>query len=412
MKQKSVYVLFVILIAAGAAAFFVYPSGTVSQILPWRLGLDIVGGTRLVYSIDLSGVPAEDKKSVIAGLRDIMEKRANLFGVSEPYVAAARSGDEDQLIVELAGIKDTKQAIESMGRTAFLEFKELPAGAPLGERALYSPDNFVSTGLTGKYLKSSQPSTDNLGRPEVTLNFTSDGAKLFADVTGRNVGRPLAIFLDDQFISSPTVNEQIIGGSAVITGISIEEARTLSNLLNAGALPAPVKIVSESTVGATLGSLFLEKAIVAGVIGTIAIMLFMAAYYRVFGAFAVFALFLYIIFTLSIFKGIGVTMSLAGIAGFILSIGMAVDANILIFERTREELKKGLSRLSALEEGFRRAWPSIRDSNISTMLTTVILYASFSGTFVQGFALTLFIGVAVSMFSAIIVTRTLLRALT
>jgi len=411
MKQKSIYVLFVILIVAGVAALFVYPSGLGYQVLPWRLGLDIVGGTRLVYSIDLSGVQAEDKKSVIVGLRDIMEKRANLFGVSEPYVVSAKSGDEDQIIVELAGIKDVRQAIESMGRTAFLEFKELPVGEFFGEGALYSPDNFVSTGLTGKYLKNSQPSTDNLGRPEVAINFTSDGAELFADVTGRNVGKPLAIFLDDQLISSPTVNEQIVGGSAVITGVGMEEARTLSNLLNAGALPAPVKLVGESTIGATLGSLFLEEVIVAGIIGTIAIMLFMAAYYRVFGIFSALALLLYVIFTLSIFKGIGVTMSLAGIAGFILSIGMAVDANILIFERIREELKKGLSRLSAIEEGFRRAWPSIRDSNISTIMTTVILYSSFSGTFVQGFALTLLIGVAVSMFSAIIITRTFLRAL-
>lgn len=408
MQQKSAYLLFAILIAAASAAVFAYPSGFGAQALPWRLGLDIVGGTRLTYSIDLSAVSAGDKSSVISGLRDVMEKRANLFGVSEPHVTATKSGGIDQLVVELAGIKDVNQAVDSMGKTAFLEFKELSFYAS-SSVSLYAQEDFVPTGLTGKYLKSAQPSADNLGRPEVALNFTEEGASLFAAITGRNVGKPLAIFLDNQLISSPRVNEQITGGSAVITGVAIEEARTLSNLLNAGALPAPITLVSESTIGASLGSSFLKNAIIAGAVGTAAVMIFMAAYYRVFGIFSALALLLYSIFTLAVFKSVGVTMSLAGIAGFILSIGMAVDANILIFERTKEELKKGLSRPSAIEEGFHRAWPSIRDSNISTMITAVILYASFSGTFVQGFALTLLIGVAASMFSAITVTRTFLR---
>ncbi|MCX6702777.1 MAG: protein translocase subunit SecD, partial [Candidatus Wolfebacteria bacterium] len=220
----------------------------------------------------------------------------------------------------------------------------------------------------------------------------------------------LAIVVDGQVISSPKVSEQITGGNAVITGIKdANEAKNLANLLNAGALPAPVVLTSQSTIGATLGGAFLNKAIVAGALGTLLIILFISLYYRSLGILASIALIIYIILTLGVYKGGGVTMSLSGIAGFILSIGMAVDANVLIFERTKEEMKKGITFVSAIEEGFRRAWPSIRDSNTTTMITAVILYFTTS-SFVQGFALTLGIGVLMSLFSSITVTRFLLRA--
>ena len=405
MSRKPRLLLISVAVVSLLAGLFVY-SPILGDKAPWRLGLDLVGGTQLVYDIDLSAVEPGDQSAVVDGLRDVMERRSNLFGVSEPQVVTAKSNDGYRLIVELAGIRDPKTAIAQIGVTASLEFKEVDQVGE-GESATF---NYKSTGLTGRYLTKAQVVNDpNTQQFQILINFNSEGARLFEEITGRSIQKPLAIFLDNQLISAPTVQEKITGGEAVISGrFTFEAARDLANLLNAGALPAPVKLASQQTVGASLGLDSLKKTVFAGFIGTLVVMLFMIIYYRIFGVFSVLALLSYILLSLAIFKGISMTMTLASIAGFILSIGMAVDANVLIFERTKEEMKKGLSRSVAIEEGFRRAWLSIRDSNVSTIITSLILYY-FTTSFVKGFALALLIGVLVSMFSAITITRTLLR---
>ncbi|HMB17577.1 MAG TPA: protein translocase subunit SecD, partial [Candidatus Paceibacterota bacterium] len=245
--------------------------------------------------------------------------------------------------------------------------------------------------------------------PLVYIEFTKEGSKLFEDVTARNVGKPVAIFLDNNLLTQPTVQQKIIGGKAQITGnFNREEAQKLVERFNAGALPAPIELINQQTVSPTLGKNSLNKSIIAGILGFLAVILYMIAYYRKLGLFASISLFMYVSLVLGIFKIIPVTMTLSGVAGFILSIGIAVDANILVFERMKEELDRGLVFSHAVEEGFKRAWSSIRDSNITTIISCVILFYFTSG-FVQGFALTLLIGVLVSMFSAITITRTILR---
>ena len=406
MKKKTILILISIFISAAAAGFFIYPQAIGSRILPWRLGLDLVGGTQLIYEVNLSDVAAADRNQVMNGLRDVMERRVNIFGVSEPNVITAKSGESQRLIVELAGIRNVAAAIQQIGRTALLEFKKVE---PVGEGDQQTV-NYLATGLTGRYLKRAGVIADpTTSQPQIDVEFTSEGADLFEKVTEQSIGKPLAIFLDESLISAPVVREKIAGGRAVISGqFSITDAQNLAGLLNAGALPAPVKLISQQTIGASLGIDSLYRTIFAGLIGTLIVMLFIIVYYRFFGVFAALALLIYIVLTLAVFKAVSMTMTLSAIAGFVLSVGMAVDANILIFERTKEELKRGLSRGGAIEEGFRRAWPSIRDSNVSTIITSVILYY-LTTSFVRGFALSLLVGVLISMFSAITVTRTLLR---
>ncbi len=405
MNEKQSLLLILVFIVAVAALFFIWPLSKPlnwgQKFLPWRLGLDLVGGTHLVYEADMSQVKSGDRDSVLAGLKDVIEKRVNLFGVSEPQVLTAREGDAYRLVVELAGIKDASQAISEIGQTPLLDFREQ---VQVGTSTAFAP-----TALSGRYIIGAQLDFDqNTNAPKINFQLNDEGAKLFEDITSRNIGKPLAIFLDNQLIDSPRVQDKISGGKAEITGrFSREEARGLVERFNAGALPAPLKLVSQQTIGAGLGQESLQKAIYAGLLGTLLVILFMMLYYRALGIFAVIALLVYIVLTMAIFK-IAITMTLAGIAGYILSIGMAVDANILIFERTKEEIKKGLSKTGAIDEGFRRAWPSIRDSNISTIISSLILY-EFTSSFVKGFALTLLIGVLVSMFSAITVTRLLLK---
>ncbi|MCL5004591.1 MAG: protein translocase subunit SecD, partial [Patescibacteria group bacterium] len=372
--------------------------------LPWKLGLDLVGGTHLIYEIDMSQVAGVDRDSVIAGLRDVIEKRVNLFGVAEPSIVTAKEGDSYRLIVELAGIKDVNEAVGQIGSTPLLEFYET---ATVG-----TSTQFIPTTLTGRYLKGAQIDFDQTtGSPQIALQFNDEGAKIFEDITARNVGKSLCVSIDRQIGDNDcaTVQEKISGGRAQITGrFTPEEAKRIVSRFNAGALPAPINLISQQLVGASLGQESLKKAAYAGFIGTLAVMVFMVIYYRLHGIFASLALGIYIALTLAIFKLFSVTMSLSGIAGFILSIGMAVDANILIFERTKEEVKKGMVKISAIEEGFRRAWPSIRDSNVSTIITSLILYF-FTTSFVKGFALTLIWLILISMFSAITITRTLMR---
>jgi len=391
--------LSVIVLVAIAAGFFVYPtSDWAKQFRPWRLGLDLAGGAHLVYQVDLSKVSEENQASVLAGLRDVIERRVNLFGVSEPQVYIAKSGDQSQLVVEIAGVSSVDQAVKNIGETPILDFREVEEGSS-------DTVNYIYTNLDGQYIIGAQLAyNQTTGAPEVALSFNDEGGKIFEKITEANIGKPLAIFLDNSLISAPIVQGKISGGEAVINGVSLEEAKQLIRRFNAGALPSPIELVDQMTVSPSLGSDSLRTALWAGLLGTILVIFFMIAYYRKLGIFASLALLIYIALTMAVFKLFGTTLTLAGIAGFILTIGMAVDANILIFERVKEELRKGISHAAALHEGFNRAWPSIRDSNSSTIITAVILYF-FTTSFVKGFALTLALGVLVSLFSAITTTR-------
>lgn len=402
MQRYTTLALISIVLVAVLAGFFVYPKGFGKDNMPWRLGLDLIGGSHLIYSVDLSNVPSKDQDSVLNGLRDVIERRVNLFGVSEPQVYLGKSGEKSELIVELAGVKEISQAIQQIGETPMLDFREV--------LEIGTSTQFLPTELTGRYISGAELTFDPTTQAaQVSITFNDEGATIFEELTGRNIGKPLAIFLDGELIEIPTVQQKISGGKAQITGkFTIETARLLVQRFNAGALPAPITLINQQTISPALGTDFLRSAIVAGAVGTALIIIFMLIYYGFFGIFATVALLIYVALTLGVFKLVGVTMTLAGIAGFIITIGMAVDANILVFERVKEELKKGLSKTAAVAEGFKLAWPSIRDSNTSTIITAVILYF-FTSSFVKGFALTLLIGVLVSMFSAITTTRLLLK---
>ena len=498
-----------------------------------NLGLDLQGGIHLIYKVDTSAVDSEKIPDALTGLQDVIERRVNAFGVAEPLIETSKSGGEQRLIVELAGVKDIEKAKEMIKETPFLEFKKMEAppeqppqeisaedkkynedqkkkaedllaqtkggadfaelakqnsedpgskdqGGDLGfvkkgtfvpefDKVLFDSDLppgqiypqivesqfgyhiikllevkgdgeakevqaqhillaiktpppvqqqpiFVDTGLTGKNLKRSDVQfMSQTGKPEVGIEFDSEGAKIFAQLTKENIGKQIAIFLDGQVISAPTVQSEISDGKAVITGdFTLEECKKLAQRLNEGALPLPITLIGQQSVEASLGKVSLEKSLKAGALGIVVVMIFMIFYYRFLGLVASAALVLYTSIMVALFKMStgtpwSITLTLAGIAGFILSVGMAVDANILIFERTKEEIRKGRSLKGAIDEGFHRAWPSIRDSNISSIITSLILIWFGTG-FVKGFAVTLLLGVLVSMFTAIILVRTILTA--
>ncbi|MFA6919260.1 MAG: protein translocase subunit SecD [Patescibacteria group bacterium] len=496
----------------------------------FHLGLDLQGGSDLVYNADVSKIPQSGRADALAGVRDVIERRVNSFGVSEPLVQTNQVGNQWRVLVELAGVYDVNQAIKMIGETPLLEFKtenpnantkltadqqkqlddlnaqvkttaddvlkQAQSGSDFAELAKkYSEDpgskddgglykavkkgdmvtefdkvifdeNFkvgtvwsqlvqtqygyhiikleakngsgdgetvdirhilvtikgsadigvqlqsewIATELTGKQLKKASVEFDpNTSMPQVSLEFDSEGAKLFGEITKANVGKLVAIFLDGEAISIPRVETQILDGKAVINGtFTLEEAKLLSQRLNAGALPVPISLVSQTTVGASLGNDSIHKSLIAGIYGLLLIALFMILYYRLPGVISVVALIIYTTIALALFKLIPVTMTLAGIAGFILSIGMAVDANVLIFARLKEELKSGRDLGVAVDEGFHRAWASIRDSNISSLITCAILYW-FGSSIIKGFAFTLALGIIISMFSAITITRQLLK---
>jgi preprotein translocase subunit SecD len=331
--------------------------------------------------------------------------------LTEPVVQQAKVGGAYRIIVEIPGVSDTDQAVELLGKTAQLSFFEeasesAKVATPSSLREIWPKQ----TTLSGKNLKRTDVTFDpKTGKPEVSLEFDDTGAKLFEQITGRNVGKTVAIFLDEQLLSAPRVSEAIVGGKAVINGsFTLPEAKQLSISLNAGALPVPLKIVEQRHVGATLGTQSIQKSLLAGAIGLTVVAVFMIFNYGLMGLIADIALITYALITFALFRTIPVTLTLAGIAGFILSIGMAVDANILIFERTREEKRWGRDAITALHLGFDRAFPSIRDSNVSSLITCAILYWFGSGS-VRGFAITLALGIVVSLFTAVTVTRTLLK---
>jgi preprotein translocase subunit SecD len=366
-------------------------------VKPTKLGLDLVGGSRLV----LEAQPANNAvvtPDMMSSLQFAIENRVNKLGVSETVVQ--RSGDK-RLIVEIPNISDLEQAKAYLGETAELDFRK-----PLTKDGV---EYWEPTGLTGKDLKSANLSTNSQnGQWVVDLEFNDSGAKKFATLTRELVGQQMAIFFNGELQSAPVIREAITGGRAQISGgengFVYDEAKTMVDLLNAGALPVPAKIIEENTVGPTLGADSIAKSKIAGAIGLGFVMLFMIAYYRAPGIIADIALVIYGLILFALFKAIPVTLTLAGIAGFILSIGMAVDANILIFERTKEELKAGRTLFTAINSGFDRAFTSIFDSNMTTIITCLILYC-LGTSIVKGFALTLAIGVIVSMFSAITITK-------
>ena len=535
--RKKVWMTFGIILAlALAAGYFDFPKSPDLKIGNWvrgnvQLGLDLQGGSRLVYEADVSQLQKADQKNAVDGVRDVIERRINAFGVSEPVIQTSQVGGKWRVIVEIAGVFDINDAIKRIGETPLLEFREEKAPEPLtdeqkkaiealnaeqkkkAEEVLqlalapnadfaalakqYSQDTstsetggdlgyfakgtmvaefenvvfdnmkvgetypqlvetsygwhiikktderttgegdqktvedqashilftkesteasttpeFVNTGLTGKQLKRADVQFDpNTSAPQVTLVFNDEGKKLFGEITKRNVGKIVAIYLDGSPISTPRVETEIDSGEAVITGtFTLDEAKTLAQRLNSGALPVPISLVNQQNIGASLGKLSVQKSLFAGLIGIALVAFFMIVYYRFPGLLAIIALGIYSLISLAIFKLWPVTLTLAGVAGFILSIGMAVDANVLIFERLKEEIRLGKPLASAIEEGFRRAWLSIRDSNASSLITCLIL-TWFGTSLIKGFALTLAIGILVSMFTAITVTRTLLRLL-
>ncbi len=481
-----------------------------------QLGLDLRGGSHLVYEAKVTDIVPDERADAVEGVRDVIERRVNFFGVAEPLVQTSKVGDSWRVIVELPGVTDTQDAIRLIGETPVLEFKEQASasdnttdidkynteakkkaeallkravrgedfaklsqdnsedsskdqGGDLGwfgkgvmvepfEQAAFAlkkgevtkqlvetqfgyhiikktderqgdkgeeikashilirtqsatpNDQWASTGLSGKQLKKAAVEFDpNTGIPMVNVTFNDEGKDLFAAITGRNVGKPVAIFLDSVPISTPTVQEAITGGQAVISGdFTLPQAKQLAQRLNSGALPVPIELITQTNVDATLGKVSVEKSLLAGILGLILVALFMILYYRLPGLLAVLALGIYALLSMALFKLWPVTLTLAGIAGFILSIGMAVDANVLIFERLKEEIRAGKPIDKAIEEGFVRAWTSIRDSNVSSLITAVILIW-FGSSLVKGFAITLALGILISMFTAITVSRTFLR---
>lgn len=362
-------------------------------------GLDLRGGTHLVYEADMSGIAEADRSQALQSVLDVLDRRINSLGATEPVLQTTKINNTDGILIELPGIQNIDEAVRLIGQTAKLSFRTLDNQEVVSGKDLRRATVNFATGAASQ------------SGAEVDLEFNDVGTRKFADATKANLGKPLAIVLDDQIISAPTVQSEITDGHAVINGsFTVDQARQLATALNSGALPVPLKLAEQRNIGASLGEAPLKQAVVAGLFGFLAVALFMIVLYRLPGLLASLALVLYTLFVLALFKLIPITLTLAGIAGFILSIGMAVDANILIFERMREEQQRGKSLIVALDDGFRRAWASIRDSNISSLITALILFWFGSGL-IRGFALTLGVGILVSMFTAITVSRTFLRLL-
>jgi preprotein translocase subunit SecD len=432
---KKIILSAVILVLGAGVAFFVIKSepklnknfakaGSFLKDHPFRLGLDLSGGTHLIYKADTSAVPAGQVGDSMDALRDVIERRINLFGVSEPVVQIQHggfvSGAGEELIVDLPGVTDVKQAIAMIGQTPLLVFEteapvapqKITVGADGKVNLNVNPQSqYAPTQLTGRYLEKATLTFDTNNAPTVSLQFNAAGTQLFDQITKDNVGKTVAIYLDGAPISAPVVREEIPNGQAVISGtFTPTEARTLVGRLNSGALPVPITLLSTQTIGAILGDNAINAGVKAAIIGFILVALFLILLYRLPGLVAVVSLCIFISIILALFKLMPVTLTAAGIAGFIISIGIAVDANVLIFERVKEELRSGQNIADATKLGFSRAWFSIRDSNISNFITAVILFW-FGTSLIQGFALTLGMGVVVSMFSAIVVTRVFLGAL-
>jgi len=460
---KRRFQLLAVILLIGGAVMISNPKATnIDWLDNWlqkmtvKQGLDLQGGVHLVYEADMSNIEKGKEMESLKGVQDVIERRVNAFGVAEPIIRPSKIGNSYRLIVELAGVADVEDAKKMLKETPFLEFKEegetrtelSEEGRQFVEKAALQSyqsmqnnkdikgedkltleeikerltaqmlqSQWQATGLSGKQLDKAQVNfNQQTGQPTVSLQFNSEGKNLFKEITERSKGKRVAIFLDGVVISAPTVQSVIRDGRAEISGgFTLKEAKDLAQRLNAGALPVPIKLVQEQSIEASLGAESLQKSLRAAFWGLVAVAIFMIVYYRLAGVVAVIALISYAALMVAVIKlsslsPFGITLTLPGIAGFILSVGMAVDANILIFERIREELKRGRELSAAINEGFKRAWTSIRDGNYSTLITSFILVIFGSG-FIQGFALILIMGVLLSMFTAIVITRVILRLL-
>lgn len=438
MWKTRITALLILLLGAGIG-FFVYksemanrsvakdatPSGFLAKH-PFKLGLDLSGGSHLVYRADVSQIEATQIADSMSSLRDVIERRVNIFGVSEPSIQVQDGGfsnqGEQRLIVDLPGVTDVSKAIAMIGETPMLDFrtenpvKDAPIEATVDKDGKVVIDQYsskyIKTELTGRYLDKAILEFDQTtGEAVVALQFDAEGAALFEKITKENVGKSVAIFLDGAPISIPTVNEAITGGKAQISGnFKPQEAKELVGRLNSGALPVAIELISTQTIGPSLGVAATAAGVKAALIGFLAIALFLIIWYRLPGLIATVSLSIYVVAMLAIFKLLPVTLTAAGIAGFIISLGIAVDANVLIFERIKEELRSGSDVTDGMHHGFKRAWLSVRDSNISSIITAIILYW-FGTTLIKGFALVFLIGVIVSMISAISITRLFLYTL-
>jgi len=427
--------------------YFVYHNATADGArFPFKLGLDLAGGSHLVYEADVSKIDPAEVPALMNVLRDVIERRVNGLGVSEPIIQVEESSfaaeeKQHRLVVELPGVTSVEEAVAEIGRTPLLEFKLMDAEAVIAaEQAAAMQENASGTGavignvtvngesvdtlnpytdteLTGRYLASAalefagSQSGQLANEPLVAITFTDEGGAIFERITRENVGEQLAIFLDGELISAPRINEPISGGRATISGgFTPDEARALAQNLNFGALPVPITLASTQTIDATLGVGVINQSLAAGIVGFAIISLFLIGWYRVPGIIASIALVLYVVMNMAVFQLIPVTLTAAGLAGFVLSLGMAVDANVLVFERMKEEFRSGKRSRQAAEEGFARAWSAIRDGNITGLISAIILFW-FGTAMIKGFALVLGIGIIISVMSAIVLTRTLLIAL-
>jgi len=387
--------------------------------LDLRYGLDLAGGASLVFQIDTSNTTKENLPQALESLKTNIERRVNLFGVSEATVQLSSQADSHRLTVDLPGITDINEAVDLIGQTAQLSFKGIIEIPPEATATATLSDILKDTGLNGSHLLKATPATNpNTGAVEVSLEFNPEGAKLFEKATTEFLNKRLAILLDDEIITAPQVGVVIPDGKAVINGnFDIKSAKFLSAQLNAGALSLPIKLIQQSQVGASLGQTSINEGIRAGLIGLALVSLFMIGNYGFLGLIANLGLIIYSLITLTLYRLIPVTLTFPGIVGFILSVGMAVDSNILIFERMKEELRAGKSWNNALEISFGRAWTSIKDANTCTIITALILFNPFNWSFlnssgmVRGFAVTLLLGIVLGMFTGVFVTRNLLRVL-
>ncbi len=420
MRKNLWITIFLILLGVILAGLIDWPKGPDIDFtlfgkrfykeLKLHQGLDLQGGTHLFFEADLSKISPSEINSALEGVKMVISRRIDALGVAEPVIQVV---SKKGLIVELPGIKDVDKAIELIGQTAQLEFREAILDKSIDKNnniISFNYDDWKDIGLTGANFKKAtviiNPSTQ---KPEIAIEFDKKGGDIFKEVTSRNIGKPLAIFLDKKILSAPTVQTAITEGKGVITGdFSLDQAKKLEIQLNAGALPVPIKLIEQRNIGPSLGKESVQKSLIAGLIGLLLVAIFMIGYFRFLGFVADVVLLIYALIVLALFKLIPVTLTLAGIGGFILSIGMAVDANILIFERIREELKRGKSLASAIESGFTNAWNSIRDGSISSLITCLILW-KFGASLIKGFALTLGLGILVSLLCSMIITKTFLK---
>ncbi len=392
--------------------------------IPLQYGLDIRGGTQVTLEVDMNQIPEADRETALTSAVEVIRRRVDLYGVAETNIRTAVFQDQYRIVVELPGVDQPETALQLIGQTAQLQFQEFQyeeatpsADLETAEATPTATGQFVATGLGGDQLsRATVQFNPQTGEPVVNLDFTPEGADLFAEITERNLNQPLAIALDNQIVTAPIVNQAIYGGQAQISGqFTVEEAETLATQLNAGALPVPIEIIEQTTIGPTLGQESLQKSVVAGAVGLILVAFFMIFLYRWSGFLAVIALLAYGVLTIALYKLIPVTLTLPGVAGLMLSIGMAVDANILTFERMKEELRANKPWKRVIKDGFGRSWDSIKDANIATLAICFILFNPFEWGFlhtsgpVRGFALTLALGIAVSLFSSVYFSRILIQ---